>query len=140
MMIMKNRKRFIALLSFALIAVLLFAGCKPDSGSVFTPTPGNASSDDSGKDAYPSPGDKSVDGDQIGSGEGDTSDSEVYPGPEEVAAQPEAAPAETGGDDKALPTSPPDFPEPKTGMEATDPEIVSIASGEIQLVEFFAFW
>ena len=29
---------------------------------------------------------------------------------------------------------------PKTGLEATDPATVDLASGDIQLVEFFAFW
>ena len=28
----------------------------------------------------------------------------------------------------------------KTGLEATEPTSVSLASGEFQLVEFFAFW
>jgi hypothetical protein len=31
-------------------------------------------------------------------------------------------------------------PAPKAGLEATDPSVVNLASGEIQLVEFFAFW
>lgn len=31
-------------------------------------------------------------------------------------------------------------PTPRAGLEATDPETVVLASGDIQLVEFFAFW
>jgi hypothetical protein len=31
-------------------------------------------------------------------------------------------------------------PTPKSGLEATDPTTVSLASGEPMLVEFFAFW
>jgi hypothetical protein len=31
-------------------------------------------------------------------------------------------------------------PPVKTGLESTNPEVVNLASGEIQLVEFFAFW
>ncbi len=31
-------------------------------------------------------------------------------------------------------------PTPRAGLVATDPSTVSLASGEIQLVEFFAFW
>jgi predicted small secreted protein len=31
-------------------------------------------------------------------------------------------------------------PTPRVGLVATDPSTVSLASGEIQLVEFFAFW
>jgi len=29
---------------------------------------------------------------------------------------------------------------PRTGLESTDPATVSLASGEIQLIEVFAFW
>jgi hypothetical protein len=31
-------------------------------------------------------------------------------------------------------------PTPRAGLVATDPSTVNLASGEIQLVEFFAFW
>jgi len=31
-------------------------------------------------------------------------------------------------------------PTARVGLQGTDPETVSLASGEIQLVEFFAFW
>ena len=31
-------------------------------------------------------------------------------------------------------------PTPRVDMEATDPAMVSLASGRVQLVEFFAFW
>ena len=31
-------------------------------------------------------------------------------------------------------------PTPRAGLTATDPSVVKLASGEIQLVEFFAFW
>jgi len=31
-------------------------------------------------------------------------------------------------------------PTPRSGLVATDPSTVTLASGEIQLVEFFAFW
>lgn len=31
-------------------------------------------------------------------------------------------------------------PTARVGLQATDPETVKLASGEIQLVEFFAFW
>ncbi len=46
------------------------------------------------------------------------------PTPEEAAEQPT---------DKPTPTI-------KSGLQATDPSTVQIASGEIPLVEFFAFW
>ncbi|MCI0521052.1 MAG: hypothetical protein L0Z70_12465 [Chloroflexi bacterium] len=29
---------------------------------------------------------------------------------------------------------------PRPGMEATDPATVNLASGEVQFIEFFAFW
>jgi hypothetical protein len=32
------------------------------------------------------------------------------------------------------------MPTPRTNMEATDPGTVKLASGQVQLVEFFAFW
>ena len=32
------------------------------------------------------------------------------------------------------------LPTPRSGLESTDPSVVNLASGEIQLVEFFAFW
>jgi len=32
------------------------------------------------------------------------------------------------------------LPTPRTGLESTDPATVSLASGEIQLIEVFAFW
>lgn len=33
-----------------------------------------------------------------------------------------------------------DKPTPRVGLVATDPSTVNLASGDIQLVEFFAFW
>jgi len=31
-------------------------------------------------------------------------------------------------------------PTARVGLQGTDPEVVNLASGDIQLVEFFAFW
>lgn len=31
-------------------------------------------------------------------------------------------------------------PTPRSGLEATDPTTVNLASGQVQMVEFFAFW
>ena len=31
-------------------------------------------------------------------------------------------------------------PDPKAGLESTDPSTVNLASGQLQLVEVFAFW
>jgi hypothetical protein len=41
-------------------------------------------------------------------------------------------------DEAVEPIAPP--PEPKAGLEATDPSTVTLASGSPQLVEFFAYW
>lgn len=46
------------------------------------------------------------------------------------SSQPAATEAGQGGQ----------IPTPRAGLTATDPETVLLASGEIQLVEFFAFW
>ena len=32
------------------------------------------------------------------------------------------------------------LPTPRSGLESTDPSVVNLGSGEIQLVEFFAYW
>lgn len=45
---------------------------------------------------------------------------------------------QAGGDDSAAP--PAGNPTPRSGLEATDPGGVKLASGRVQLVEFFAFW
>ncbi len=45
---------------------------------------------------------------------------------------------EIDSDEAAEPIAPP--PEPKAGLEATDPSTVMLASGSPQLVEFFAYW
>lgn len=56
--------------------------------------------------------------------------------PNEDPAYP--APGDEQGDD---PNPDEDNPPPiKQGLEATDPSTVSLASGELQFVEFFAFW
>lgn len=58
---------------------------------------------------------------------------DAYPGPAEVSEQAVTAPDTTTNiEDEA--------PPPKTQLEATDPSLVQLASGSIQLVEFFAFW
>ncbi len=51
---------------------------------------------------------------------------------EMAATEAATLPAQT-----ALPT---ETRAPRTALEATDPSTVSLAAGELQLVEFFAFW
>jgi len=41
---------------------------------------------------------------------------------------------------EATATDTPPVPDVKTGLEATNPADVKLASGKVQLVEFFAFW
>lgn len=57
-----------------------------------------------------------------------------YPAPEDPAPNSEG---QVGGYPAPEEESPPPL---KTQLEATDPHTVSLASGELQLVEFFAFW
>lgn len=56
--------------------------------------------------------------------------------PGEQAAEPTLTSipdAAQGSNQEAKPTA-------RAGLQATDPETVSLGSGDIQLVEFFAFW
>ena len=78
-----------------------------------------------------------------------------YPDPESQVGYPYPAPGEDGSpqenqDPESFPPTP-GYPSPdnevnepapvlKTELEATDPSTINLASGEIQLVEFFAFW
>jgi hypothetical protein len=75
----------------------------------------------------------------------------VEPGKKEIAADreilsqktPESTDSEDGEEVKA--TSPVEeneiiAPTPREGLVSSDPGSVHLASGEIQLVEFFAFW
>lgn len=59
-------------------------------------------------------------------------------------ADPETAIVEESADDSISPetaeSSSASAPTPRSGLVATDPEVVKLGSGEIQLVEFFAFW
>lgn len=57
----------------------------------------------------------------------------VLPAPTPTDALPSATAMATYPATEALPT-------PRSGLEATDPATVEIASGQLQLVEFFAFW
>jgi hypothetical protein len=66
----------------------------------------------------------------------------AYPAPAQVAAPAEGsapaaypAPAETTAAEQTQAR-----PTPRPGLEASDPATVSLASGKVQLVEFFAFW
>ena len=61
----------------------------------------------------------------------------------EVAEEPTAVPAEAVAEESTMESDdmPDDAPPaPRSGLEATDPSTVALASGSYQLVEFFAFW
>ncbi len=64
-----------------------------------------------------------------------TPNAEVTAGP----TQPPAAPTATL-EALAENTQPAATKAPRLSLEATDPATVSLASGKVQLVEFFAFW
>lgn len=74
-----------------------------------------------------------------------TEASMVSPPPAATAteAQP-VAPSAMVTVEQALPTATPSAlpasPTPKQALEATDPTTVQLASGQVQLIEFFAFW
>lgn len=92
----------------------------PAGGEIQTPYPEPMESS-----AYPAPG---LDGTES------STRGEAYPVPEQPpAAEPDqnAYPAPQG----AAPV-----PVVRTELEATDPGSVELASGDVQLVEFFAFW
>ena len=82
------------------------------------PTFDQTESDTTPEEGYPSPGDQL-------SG---------YPVPGEGYPPPDS---QTGGYPSPGEGQPPPV---KTALEATNPSTVSLASGDIQLVEFFAFW
>lgn len=59
---------------------------------------------------------------------------DVYPAPEDLLPTPGD---QTGG----YPSPDESYPPPlKTELQATNPSTVNLVSGELQLVEFFAFW
>ncbi len=88
--------------------------------------PQNQGSDESNSEGgYPAPEDKQpTPGDQIGG----------YPAPENQLPSPGN---QTGGYPSPSEGNPPPV---KTELQATNPRRVNLASGELQLVEFFAFW
>jgi len=56
----------------------------------------------------------------------------------EAAVQAQSDPTdEVDGDDNPEQAG---VPTPRAGLESTDPATVHLASGDIQLIEFFAFW
>ncbi len=66
-----------------------------------------------------------------------------YPAPDENFPTPTVAPAYPAPEEEQGGLSTPDAanqPPIKTGLEATNPSTVNLASGGLQFVEFFAFW
>lgn len=73
--------------------------------------------------------------DSIPTAAGITSNQEILP---TATAEVVVSPTQAEGDNPTQ--SSPVEPTPRAALDATDPAIVSLASGEIQLVEFFAYW
>lgn len=97
-----------------------------------------AQEDQSPDSGYPSPP-KSAGGDPLPEGGYPAPALETgYPAPAENLPTPTLMPAYPApAEDQGGTTDPPPI---KTGLEATDPATVKLASGELQFIEFFAFW
>ena len=126
-----NRKRILWFTGILLVWSLLLAACSPetpDSTSTSAPTEEYqvnlpaVNNPQAETPTYPAPESQSDVGDQ------------AYPEP---PAQPE--PVVAAEEAYPIPEEAVDKPAPRTELEATDPATVSLASGQIQLVEFFAF-
>ena len=64
-----------------------------------------------------------------------------YPPPDAEYPTPSPAYPAPEGEPGGYPSPDSGYPPPvKVGLEATDPSTVKLASGELQFVEFFAFW
>ncbi len=107
------------LMLFLAIAASMLAAC--NTGGPQVDAPDSVSEEQGSQDAAPVPNDDAGDdlADDAASSEGED--------------QPDM-----DSDEAAEPIAPP--PEPKAGLEATDPSTVMLASGSPQLVEFFAYW
>ena len=114
-----KKNRLLQLVLFLAIATFLVAACNTGGSPVDALDP--ASGEQGSQDAVPVPDDDAGDDltDDAASSEGEH--------------QPDM-----DSDEAAEPIAPP--PEPKAGLEATDPSTVMLASGSPQLVEFFAYW
>lgn len=115
---MKNN-RFPVLVLLLAIAAIMLAAC--NTGGPPVDAPDSVSEEQGSHDVTPVPDD--VIGDDLAD-DATSSESEGQPNMD--------------SDEAAEPIAPP--PEPKAGLEATDPSTVILASGSPQLVEFFAYW
>lgn len=114
------------------VSLILLAACSPASTPVppepDTPLP--TAGDLVLEDAYPAP-----------EQQGDVPEEPVspaYPGPQDEGVTPTepvspAYPAPDMADPSPVPAV-------RLELEATDPETVNLVAGQVQLVEFFAFW
>jgi hypothetical protein len=136
-----NRKRWVAFFILGVIGILALTACKPAPMSTATVETVDSIvlEDEVADQVYPGPQDESAAGEDVQSEteEEERGSQEAYPVPEVSAPQ---QPEETQPSADAYPAPGEDIPRLKTELEATDPSTVSLASGEIQLVEFFAFW
>lgn len=121
-----RKKRFVLLLTALLAVVLALSGCsglfpaaqevpQPELPAETETEPAVASETPEETGQAPSPTEKQVQE------------------PEEATAADSGSPTET-----AAPTAA--AVQPRQGLEASDPTSAVLASGQVQLVEFFAFW
>jgi hypothetical protein len=136
-----SRKRWVEFFLLGVVGILALTGCQPAPMSTAT-----VESVDSivfeekvVEQVYPDLQDESVAVEDVQSitEEEEIGSQVTYPAPE-VSAPQQAEEVQPSTD--AYPAPEKEIPRLKTELEATDPSAVSLASGEIQLVEFFAFW
>ena len=130
----------IPLLVLSLIGILVLSSCKPSLTPTAVIEPTGVSTEIAATTLpYPGPVDKSEPEVEVqpDTREGDEGSLDVYPAPEASVSQ---QPSDVQPPQDAYPAPGEEIPRLKTELEATDPSTVSLASGEIQLVEFFAFW
>ena len=114
-----KKNQLLQMVLFLAIAMFMVAAC--NTGGSPVDAPDSAVGEQGSQDTVPVPDDDAGDDltDGATSSEGDD--------------QPDM-----DSDEAVEPIAPP--PEPKAGLEATDPSTVTLASGSPQLVEFFAYW
>lgn len=120
-------RRLITIALF-LVALLALSGCIPQAQTGTPPSPPSGETVVT-EEANPIPNEPIV---------------EAYPSPE-LPAYPPAQQPPVAGNPYPEPSVEPTAiteqrPTPSPDLHATDPSTVSLASGQLQFVEFFAFW
>jgi hypothetical protein len=132
----RNSNRFILILGIILILSLFMFACSGNTTQQAEPeTQSESKSEEEYQVALPAVGKSDSTGNETDSSTAD----QTYPAPEN---QPSVGAAPSSDEAYPVPEEPVEAPAPivRTELEATDPAMVSLASGDIQFVEFFAFW